>query len=212
MDTLRLVPLKRRQMDRLVFQLGAAAALAALAAFTLQADALDAATAEIVAFLSIVMAAVLPTMLLSATILKGEKLTVAEIAIFRVALDQQMSFWIGMLVWTLVSILALIFGKASAWQIPPFTLPRTERVIDISGLFVAVVVFSLAVVAFRFPAFVRGIRSLMRLHLDELERSAKEREGKTLRSMMDEARSAPDMPGSVGRFLQWPDRDGESRH
>ena len=69
------------------------------------------AAAEVVSFLSLLMAGLLPAMILTATILKGDHLSVGRVRAYTAALTTQLEFWAVMFASALFAAAALVVAK-----------------------------------------------------------------------------------------------------
>src|SRR6185312_4199981 len=95
---------------------GAAFVAATLAALWLAPTVIDSVTTELIAFFAIQSAIILPAMMFTAGLLRGDGLTAAEVARLQNALRLQMIFWITLLGLDIVAVVALIVGKAAHWK------------------------------------------------------------------------------------------------
>src|SRR5687768_13544460 len=77
---------------------------------------INSVTTEIIAFFTIQSAVILPAMIFTAGLLKGQGLTLAEAERFQGALRHQMYFWVTLLILDLVAVTLLIVGKAANWR------------------------------------------------------------------------------------------------
>jgi hypothetical protein len=118
-------------------------------------------TTEIIAFFTIQAAVILPAMIFTAGLLRGQGLTLAEVDRYHAALRRQMSFWVTLLFFDLVTVTLLIVGKAAEW--------RWKVSVDGHGanigwvlVFFTTLIGSLAIL--RMVPFVRGVMSLMELN------------------------------------------------
>src|SRR5258707_11744871 len=101
---------------RNTWDLIAAVALAAAAARWLTATAIKEVTTEIIAFFAIQSAVILPAMIFTAGLLRGDGLTVQEIERYQLALRRQMHFWITLLFLDFLAVAIVIVGKAADWK------------------------------------------------------------------------------------------------
>lgn len=109
------------------WDLALATVAAAAAARWLPYDVILSVTTELIAFFTIQSAVILPAMIFTAGILKGEGLSVTEVKRFQAALRGQMYFWVTLLGLDLIAVTLLIVGKAASWKWK-ITLGRFENV------------------------------------------------------------------------------------
>jgi hypothetical protein len=126
-------------------------------------------TGELVTFFGIQAAALLPAMLLTATILRPEGLSPNDVRRYREALRGQMIFWSALLGLDFVAVSLVILGKVVNWSFllyVPF-----KGWVDTSRVMIGVTAFvgSLAIV--RMVHAVIGIFSLMKVNIDMVGRN-----------------------------------------
>lgn len=127
-----------------------------------------AATQEMIAFLALLMAGLLPAMILTATILKGSGLSVKRIDEYGGALRAQMRFW-GVLfgaagIATLGVVGTKIFsapGVAFEFQLHVINLNAA----NVTGFFVGLSGFGIGAVFQRLLPAYRGLKSLLDLNV-----------------------------------------------
>lgn len=145
-----------------------AAALGAAAMLLLPRPGVLAATQELIAFLSLLMAGLLPAMIVTATILRGGSFSARRVDEYGGALQQQLNFWAVLFVAagaaTAAIVIAKIFsaqGVSPAFGLGRFSVPSI-RLVDVAlavgGAGVGVVLQRLR------PAFV-GLLSLLDLNV-----------------------------------------------
>ncbi len=150
---------------RLILQCIGAVVISSISAYVLDPNSLDAPSGNIVSALSIINAAIFPTVVLSATILKGGTLSKALVARYRCALRTQISFFFGILLFSLMAIGAIVLAQAVGWKFI-INASRFDIKIDLSWIFNFVIVFLGSFVAFRLSAFFQAIVSLLDIHID----------------------------------------------
>src|SRR3979490_1419407 len=74
---------------------------------------------EVIAFCTIQGAVILPAMIFTAGLLRGQGLTLTEVDRYHSALRRQMSFWVTLLFFDLLAVAFLIVGKAAEcrWKV-----------------------------------------------------------------------------------------------
>src|SRR3984957_4293355 len=97
------------------WDLAFAVAAAVAAAQWLPASVMRGLTTELIAFFTIQSAVILPAMIFTAGILRGDGLTLTEIDRYQYALRRQMFFWTTLLFLDLFATAIVIVGKAANW-------------------------------------------------------------------------------------------------
>lgn len=124
-------------------------------------------TQELIALFGLMMAGVLPTMVLTASVLRAGNLSVKKLQEYRDALRDQLVIWIGLFFVSLIASLLVIVGKMLDWSlIVPVPLEwagRKSISFDAVHVLNSLVVVCLALVVFRAVAVGNGIISLLRL-------------------------------------------------
>jgi hypothetical protein len=128
------------------------------------------------------MAAVLPTMVLTATVLRAGGLSVKRIVDLRNALMRQLHVWAGLFLISLGACVLVIVGQVFDWNIP-LTVPTIEtRYVAVDGFSFDVVrilngaiVGLLTLLLVRSKAVVDGLRSLIALSADVAISEAEQR-------------------------------------
>ncbi len=129
---------------------------------------------ELIALFGLLLAGALPTMILTATILRAGAFSPKRVGEYARALDSQLSFWFSLFIWALLACIAIMLSKA-LWNsgspyllhIPTVSLgrlvisipaiplvPITNVVLGVAG----------AQVAYRLLPMLAGLRSLLRLN------------------------------------------------
>lgn len=160
--------------------LGAIAGAGALAFAFLPPKAFKDVTQELIALFGLMMAGVLPTMVLTASVLRAGNLSVKKLLAYRDALRRQMVVWIGLFVISLVASLLLIVGKMVDWSavisIPLAWAGANIISFDVIPLLNSLVVMAMALIVFRAVAVGNGIISLLRLSAELAISEAQARE------------------------------------
>lgn len=128
---------------------------------------------ELIALFGLLLAGALPTMILTATILRAGAFSPKRIGEYGAALDAQLSFWFGLFLWAMAACVAVLVGKA-AWDAKtPYVLliPHgiTARVpwlasVEITRLANCALGFTGVQVVARLVPMLHGLRSLLRLN------------------------------------------------
>ncbi len=138
-----------------------AAAAAVAAGRWLPPSVIKDITTELIAFFAIQSAAVLPAMIFTAGILRGDGLTLAELDRYQMALRRQMHFWATLLLLDLLATGIVIVGKAADWKWKITVSHWTE---DFGWLIIALAAFVTTWAVLRMVPFVRGVISLLDLN------------------------------------------------
>lgn len=138
-----------------------AAAAAVAAGRWLPPSVIKDITTELIAFFAIQSAAVLPAMIFTAGLLRGDGLTLAEIDRYQKALRRQMYFWATLLFLDLSATGIVIVGKAADWKWKITTAHWTE---DFGWLIIAFTAFLTTWAVLRMVPFVSGVISLLDLN------------------------------------------------
>ncbi|MRN67826.1 hypothetical protein [Brucella sp. 10RB9213] len=179
---------------RLILQLAGAVCLGLISAYALAPSSLSLPSSNIVTSLSIINAAIFPTVVLSATVLKGVNVSPALVERYRKALRLQISFFFGILLFSLMAIGTIIIAQVLDWRFE-FTVPRYEHHFEWNGIFNFLIVFFASVVAFRLPAFFRAVVSLLDVHIDGVAEEAAERDRLKREDRTRELSELPDVSG-----------------
>lgn len=135
-----------------------------------------AVSGEVVAFVSLLMAGLLPAMVLTATVLRGDRFSATRVRNLGVALKAQLYFWAQLFLLAVLAVATLTSAKALA-AMPATTLPALGQdfgaPLDIAvRVCVAGSVASTAVIVSRLWAAFRGLRSLLNLTIQMAELQA----------------------------------------
>ena len=129
---------------------------------------------ELIALFGLLLAGALPTMILTATILRAGAFSPKRIGEYAKALDSQLSFWFSLFIWALLACVAIMLSKA-LWNddhpysviIPSMSFGRwTATIPPIPLVPIANVILGIAgaQVAYRLLPMLAGLRSLLRLN------------------------------------------------
>jgi hypothetical protein len=131
-------------------------------------------TTELIAFFAIQAAVILPAMILTAGILRGDGLTLVEVNAYHDALRRQMHFWVTLLALDFIAVAFLMVGKAIEWKIAlPILYVATP--LKLGDIFVGITVFVVALCVLRMIPFVGGVISLLEVNSNLVRMSIKER-------------------------------------
>jgi hypothetical protein len=123
-------------------------------------------------FLGLVFASVVPAMALTVSTLRASRRSVREVKLLRRALDEQLRFWITFLGVTAAGAVVLLAASAIGWpqeKLFTFKLRQLAVVLTPMTFFNAAIMFLLTLILGKAPAFARGMRDLLHLHLDQVE-------------------------------------------
>ena len=157
---------------RFILQVVAAVTVGGLAAAWLENDALMSASSNIVATLSIINAAIFPTVVLTATVLKPATVSSANVALYRTALKRQISFFFGVFVISLSTITVVIAAQVLDWALI-VRVPWSKVVLDAGWCFNLAIITLGSLVFLRLPAFLQALMSLLDVHIDTVAEEAK---------------------------------------
>lgn len=142
----------------------------------LPASAYRDTTSTIASFAGIIVAALVPTMILAATILSPMVKGKNEFNRLRGAIDQLISFFSGLFLWTLTLGFILIFGSLLQWveiYIPikfhvgevsyAFKMPLTRIIGGISVSLILLILMQMI-------GFIHGVRVLFKIHAENIEK------------------------------------------
>ena len=137
-------------------------------------------TTELIAFFAIQSAVILPAMILTAGILRGDGLTIAEVNVYHKALRRQMHFWVTLLSLDFVSVALLIIGKTFGWSIE-IPVWHIAKPVNLNSILVGVTSFVVSLCIFRMAPFVTGVISLLDLNSNLICMSIADRERRSSR-------------------------------
>ena len=112
-----------------------------------------------------------PTMALTVSTLRAGDRSPKELHTFKKALNTQFTFWVSILVTALICAGALVIGSAMSWNGPSFQVfelcgfgPHVGTMQTVNSAVVA----SLVLLFLKASPFVRGFRSILNLHIDQV--------------------------------------------
>lgn len=159
-----------------MLKVGAAISVGTLAGFAVPTSSFGEATTILASFAGVVVAALVPTMILAATILRPVSKGKNEFAQVRNAVAKQISFFSGLFLYTVILAALLFLGSLLGWNDIsfPISVPvgREGWVISIpvTKIVGGSVVGLATLIAIQMTGFVHGIRSLFTLHADNAEK------------------------------------------
>ena len=155
-------------VGRLQAQLAIAFTLALGSTFAIPPNVFSHAADVLAALLGLVLAGVLPSMAVTATALRSGGLRVEQIRRYAKGLRNQMGFWVGLFLLGLFAGAGLATGEGLQWSIVTPRAPWVPQWIPTNGarLVVGWVIFFLALIIIRLPAFYRALISLVDLAED----------------------------------------------
>jgi len=146
-------------------------------AIFLPVDVFKGIEGHILTFSGVIVASVIPTMALMATVLRAGRRSVREVTMLGRALMAQFDFWVGVLVIGLLLSALLLLGATFGWKTITFTasfrgvLFPFDPIQLVNGLILGCSVLLWS----KFKPFVEGFRSLLELHVEQVVEEAKER-------------------------------------
>ncbi|MCK1565609.1 hypothetical protein IVB08_16840 [Bradyrhizobium sp. 173] len=190
-----------RQALRRYWDSALAVAAAVCAALWVTPAVINLVSTEIIAFFTIQAAVILPAMIFTAGLLRGQGLTLAEVDRYQGALRRQMHFWVTLLFLDLLAVTLIIVGKAANWR---WKVSIEGHSADIVWILVFSGTFVSALAVLRMIPFVRGVVSLMELNGLLVRKSV---EAAVAESPSQEVRANPeplDLPDGYGKILPHP--------
>lgn len=163
----------------------------------------DPAAAEIIALVAALMAGILPTAILSATVLRAGGLSVRRILQARNALLQQMDVWAGLFAVAAVSAVLLAGGKLTKWSvvIPLDRLGGSAwNAVPLAN---GVLTGCLILLTLRAMTLFRGLRSLIVLSAEIAQSEALNREAPAFDAGLEAIDAMPQRKG-FGRKIDLP--------
>jgi hypothetical protein len=178
-----------------------ALAAAMAAALWLEPHTLENVTTELVAFFTIQAAVILPAMIFTAGILRGDGLSLAEVDSYQGALRRQMTFWVTLLALDFVSVAIIIIGKASEWT---WVVTIGLRQFHLGWLLTSAATLCGTLAILRMVPFVRGVMSLLELNGLMARKVAEAREVRPSPALSESG--VPDFkpPDGFGRIVRTP--------
>lgn len=173
------------------------------AAYFLPNPSLHDITEELIGFFGIQSATILPAMIFTAGLLRGDGVSVMQARRYQSALKLQMRFWITLLALDFVAVCLLITGKTFGWtlivhlKIWHFGIP-----VNIGVVLVAATSAVIALCVFRIIPFVRGVMSLLEMNGRLVEASIIERETRRTSENISLDVKPPELPPGYGKITK----------
>jgi hypothetical protein len=167
---------KKSSTIRMLAKLGAITGAGVAAFFYVPTAAYQEATTVLASFAGVVVAALVPTMILAATILRPVSRGKNEFSRVRAAVAVQISFFSGLFLLTVVLAALLFVGSLLQWADVSAPIPTLYGVeawtlrFPITKTLGACVVSISTLIAIQMTGFVHGIRSLFALHASNTEK------------------------------------------
>lgn len=148
---------------------------------------------DLITLFGFIMAAVLPAMVLNATVLRAGNLSHRKLQEYSDALQIQLRVWLGLFMLALVSCVFVIIGKAIDWTLT-LSIPYAPGLPDINvGRIISLfVVAGAGLVVLRAYAVGAGIRSLLKLTTDIALSDARARDKERFDEMKQQVQSLDD--------------------
>jgi hypothetical protein len=150
-----------KRMVAMSWDVVVAVAAAITAALWLPPITLKELTTELIAFFTIQSAIILPAMIFTAGVLRGDGLTLSEVDRYHSALRRQMHFWTTLLFLDLLAAGVVIIGKAADWR---WKVTVWHWSHDLGWALIAITAFLITLAVLRMIPFVRGVMSLLDLN------------------------------------------------
>ena len=173
-------------------RLALAAVIGGVIAVELPRHGMMSATQEIIAFLTLLMAGLLPAMILTATILRGDSLSAKRVEEYGEALRLQLGFWSRLFVAATVATAGVIAAKIYADPDTYVHLVVHGRYLDAADITSASIFIEgagIGVVVQRLRAAFRGIVSLLDLNVRMAKVDALENDKSRLDALDTQARN-----------------------
>lgn len=190
-----------RRLLRRGWDTGLALLAAVCGALWLTPTVIIAITTEVIAFFTIQAAAILPAMIFTAGLLRGQGLTLSEIDRYQAALRRQMYFWITLLFLDVAAVMFVILGKAANWR---WKVSIEGYGADLGWILIFIVVFVATLAVLRMVPFVLGVLSLLDLNGLLVRKSVEAAVVEADRKDVVEAGDGLNVPKGYGRILPHP--------
>jgi hypothetical protein len=190
-----------RQALRRYWDSALAIAAAVCGALWLTPAVINSVSTEIIAFFTIQAAVILPAMIFTAGLLRGQGLTLAEIDRYQGALRRQMQFWVTLLFLDLLAVTLIIVGKAASWR---WKISIEAHTADIVWILVLAGTFVSTLAVLRMIPFVWGVMSLMELNGLLVRKSVQAAEAESPSQKMPANPEPLNLPDGYGKILTHP--------
>lgn len=176
-----------------LIRLGLAGAVGSLVFTLLPRAGVLAATQELIAFLALLMAGLLPAMTLTATILRGDGISAVRVEQYGNALMAQMRFWAMLFLLAGVSTVGIVSAKVLFTQNAEFHYSVWKLSVDsavLGSISLGVAGFGFGAVLQRlYPSYL-GLRSLLTMNVNMAKAQALSNDRSLADSLEQQARSA----------------------
>jgi hypothetical protein len=170
-------------------------------AFFLPPKAIDKIAGDLIIVLGVLAAIIVPTMVLTATVLRGSTMTVRRVRLLTEALKQQLSFSFAFLFLIMAASAWIMLAEIAGWQFV-LKLPFVgEPDFDVSWLWNAVTFLLLVLLTIRFFKFSKGLQSLLLLNSEIAEEEARARLAKEvspIKEELEQIANKPDFGAMIG--------------
>ncbi|WP_397405217.1 hypothetical protein [Phenylobacterium sp.] len=129
---------------------------------------------ELIALFGLLLAGALPTMILTATILRAGAFSPKRVGEYGAALERQLSFWFALFIWAMGACVAVMLAKAMWDDRNPYVLwwpealtsrlPFDVPIVEITRLANIMLGICAAQVVYRLFPMLNGLKSLLRLN------------------------------------------------
>lgn len=171
-----------RQLFKKFFSAVPVIMLAVFAVFVslyMPVSGLSASPSILLGFAGLVIASLIPTMILSSTILKPTYIGLIEFNKISKAIEQQLSFFSGLFLFTILLAVFVFIGVVSGWS--AYTIKIDINLywgmynisVTPTKILNGIIVFLSSLILYRLSNFVTAIKSLFRLHRDDVEKEIK---------------------------------------
>jgi hypothetical protein len=187
-----------KQLKQHYTKLAAAAVAGVIGALFLDRSFYDAATAELVALVTLLMAGVLPTAILTATVLRAGGLSSRRIILARDALLHQLKVWAALFWVSFVTCVLLVVGKLSAWSIlVKIAAPWSSEVYTFQIVYAlnGTITAFLCLLVLRMMTIFTGVRSLVVLSADIAISEAEQRDRQSFDAAAQAIEAKPEREG-----------------
>lgn len=158
-------------------------------------------TTEVIAFFAIQSAIILPAMVFTAGLLRGDGLTLNEARRYHRALRLQMRFWVALLVLDFVAVCFLIAGKAIDWKLLfQFSLYHWKIELNVGAVLIGATCAVVSLCVFRMIPFVQGVMSLLEMNGHFVEKSIIERMQRDTSQAEPSGHQPLDVPPNYGQI------------
>ena len=187
-------------------RIGLIAAIGVAAAYFLPLTAYENTTSVVLSFAGIIVAALVPTMILAATILSPMVKGKNEFQRLKEAVSSLISFFSGLFLWTLVLGALLVVGTLLEWKELSISasLPISDARFTINLPITRVVggasVSIVALIIIQMTGFIHGVRILFKMHSENVEKeidAALREQGR----LASKAKLPPDPRSGIGENL-----------